>query len=105
MFIRLIMLDAAPVWSNAAVSNLNKLEIVQNKILKEITNANYFDDTCQTIREKCEINTIKDQILKLTKNFFENQTKHLEISKDIGKLSTENTPYRIKFKLPHHILM
>ena len=57
------------------------------------------------IRNKLKIETLKNNIFNLTKNFFTNQVNHIDCIKNLGKMNHENAPFKIKYKLPHHILI
>lgn len=104
MLIRPILLYAAPVWGNTTKSNIQKLEILQNKILRSIGRAEYMEPN-KKIRDRLNINTLEDQIRKLTKNFFEFQTKNNRILSNLGEYNETTAPFKVKRKLLHHILL
>lgn len=104
MLIRPIFLYAAPIWSSAATSHINKLEVFQNKLIRWIDKSDW-DTSNSSIRSKYNINSVTEQIYKLTKNFFNNQTSHINILQNIGILNPDNAPFKIRYKLPHHILL
>lgn len=101
MVIRPILLYAAPVWSSTCKSNINILEIIQNIILRTISNCNHRTKN-KDIRKELKIDTIRDIIYKLTKNFFANQINHLPILKNLGKYNKHNAPFKLKH-LNYHI--
>lgn len=70
--VRPIMTYASPAWNTIKPKTLQKLQVVQNKILREITNAPWFVRN-KNIQKDLNIDSIKDHLTKLNSNFF---TKH-----------------------------
>ena len=104
MVIRPIMLYAAPIWSNTCNSNINKFEIIQNKVLKKFSEQ-YKDLRNVEIRKTLNILTVKENIFKLAINFFKVNIKKNDLLKDIAQYNHENAPFKIKYKLPHQIFI
>lgn len=102
--IRPILLYAAPVWSNTCESNYNKLEVVQNKILRMIASAKP-NTTNSQIRQDLNMSSLKEEIHKQSKNFYDTQITKIDTLKNITSYNLENAPFRIKHKLPYHIHM
>jgi Reverse transcriptase (RNA-dependent DNA polymerase)/Endonuclease-reverse transcriptase len=103
-YIRPIITYAAPIFSNTCKSNYTRLQRVQNKALKIITNAP--DRTnMQTIHNSTNMPTIQEHIQHLTQKFYYFTTKKLPHTQHLGTLNKTNAPFNIKYKLPHHVLM
>ncbi len=60
---------ASPVWYGMSQSNLNKLQVTQNKILKTIHGLPRRFST-RTLHEIARIDMVKDHVLRQTENFF-----------------------------------
>lgn len=103
MIIRPIMTYAAPIWSNVSISK-KKLEVIQSKILRMIAMEPPGTTNVQ-IRKKFNIESLRDHIIKLTRNFYKNQVNHIDCIKDLGKMNHENAPFKIRYKLPHQVLL
>lgn len=67
--IRPTMTYACPIWGNAAKSNINLLQTIQNKALRTIIKAPWFISNKQ-IHHELQIPTIKEHITKLSEDFF-----------------------------------
>lgn len=102
--IKPVILYASPIWGYTCKTNINKLQIIQNKILRQITRSERYvkNNTIRTITNSKEI---IEEIKNNTKKFFCEQIHHLEILNDVGKINRNNAPYKIKHKLPHHLVM
>ena len=70
MLIRPIITYAPAIWGNMHETHMKKLERVQNRVLRLITNAPRFTKN-DVIRRDLNIETIKDYSIKLTKNFYD----------------------------------
>lgn len=103
LLIRPVLLYAAPVWSNTCKSNLKKLESVQSKILRTISKE-FPNISNEVIRNKLEINSLQHEIEVRTRNFFQFQIQHIDEIKNIGDISAENAPFKLKYKMPNFIL-
>lgn len=66
--IRPIMTYAAPVLHDVAKTHIRKLQIIQNKVLRMILNADY-STRISTLHESAGIDTIHQHIDKLTEKF------------------------------------
>ena len=104
IIIRPVLLYAAPIWSNTCKTNVKNLEIVQNKVLRMITAAEPGTSNLE-IREELNVKEISILINEIATKFYKEQIKHLDILKDIGIYNHENAPFKIKYKLPHQILI
>lgn len=99
-----ILLYGAPVWSNAHKTNLKKLEILENKTLRMISGLDPRISNIQ-IKSKLNIHSISKDIYDQTKMFYEIRVKAHQILENLGKYNTNNAPFKIKYKLPHQILI
>lgn len=63
------MLYACPTWSLTCDSNLNNLQVVQNKFLRIIGNYRRFTQI-NTMHNQLKINYVKDYIKKLSQSYF-----------------------------------
>lgn len=98
------MLYAAPIWSSTCKTNIHKLQLIQNKCLRMITNSDYYTKI-KDMQQKLKIQDITIDIFNLTYNFYNFQIKHLQESDDVGNYTHETAPFKIKHKLPHQILI
>lgn len=73
--IRAAMLYACPVWSMTSQTNINKLQIVQNKFLRIIGQYRRFSLISQ-MHKDLKVEYIKDYIHKLTVNYFNRIKSH-----------------------------
>ncbi|GBN25865.1 RNA-directed DNA polymerase from mobile element jockey, partial [Araneus ventricosus] len=67
--LRPIITYASPVWGAAAKTHLKKLESLQNKIPRQITNSPWYFRNNNILKD-LNLQTIADHNLKLAKNFF-----------------------------------
>ena len=82
MIIKPIMLYAAPIWSNTAVTNVTMLQRVQNKCLRMIVNAGPRERNLD-IHKRCNMKPIMNEIYDVTK---------------------DSAQFRIKNKMPYLLL-
>lgn len=68
--IRPILLYAAPIWSCAAKSHIQKMQIIQNKVLRIIDNKGRRDIRVTELHRKYKIETIAQSVQLLAKKFF-----------------------------------
>lgn len=99
--IRPTLLYACPVWINAAKTNINKIQIVQNQFLRTITNAPWFISNHQ-LHNEFNLDPIMHHITYLSHNFFSN-THHIQTLSSFNLCKNPIHPTRIKNKYPFHI--
>ena len=102
--IKPVMLYATPIWSNTCKTNIKKIQTIQNKILRAATNTGYHIRNCD-ISKLTNIKDIHEEIYGRTYDFYKEQTINLPILNNIGKMTTQNTHFKLKYKLPHHLVM
>lgn len=90
------------LWGNASDHSLYKLQVIQNKILKIITNAPMYTRLSK-IHEDLDVETVKEYTTKLTKNFYEKckNSKYQTIS-NIGSYDYQGTN---KYKMPKDFIL
>lgn len=69
------MLYACPVWSFAAKSNLAKVQIIQNKMLRVFRNGPYYISN-KILHNDFKIKSINATINKLGSNFYDKIANH-----------------------------
>lgn len=102
--IKPILLYASPIWSNAAKSSITKIQRVQNKILRFINNGERGLSN-RHIREKLNVKDLFEEIYDRSHEFYNIRVKQHNILKDIGTLTADTAPFKIKYKLPHSLLL
>jgi hypothetical protein len=60
-----------PIWANSALTHSKKIQIIQNKILKNILNLPWYFDTGE-VHRLANIETIDELIRKTTEKFITN---------------------------------
>ena len=104
VIIKPIMLYAAPIWGNTCKTNINKLQTIQNKVLRMVSGAEW-RKTNESIRNSLQITELFPVIKDLTKNFYESQIKEIQLLERVGIYTKETAPFKIKYKLPHQLLI
>ena len=102
--IKPVLLYAAPLWSSAANTHLQKIQTAQNKLLRMITNADR-STTNHEIRTNNNIEDIKTNIDEITTKFYQESLRHIPILNSIALNNKETVPFKLKHRLPYHILM
>lgn len=98
--IRPTLLYACPIWTNAANTNLNRIQVLQNKFLRLITKAPWYISNKQ-LHNDLEINTITNQIAYISHTFYTNLPLiQASIHYKLGK--SPNYQTRIKNRYPLH---
>lgn len=69
------MLYACPIWSFTCESNVNKIQVTQNKFLRIIGNYRKFTQI-STIHDELKVVYVKARIKKLTENYFTRIVNH-----------------------------
>lgn len=99
-YIRPVLLYGAPIFSTTCNTNINKLQVLQNKILRIIQN--------KTNRTKITLlhNTagmplIEDVIHNNTYKFYMYTINKNELTSQINLYNKNTAPFKIKYKLPH----
>ena len=78
---------------------------MQSKILRNIANVDFYTSNAK-VREKLNIKTtIWDSIKQMTDQFYNLQIKKNETLSNIAIYNHQNAPFKIKYKLPHQILI
>lgn len=99
-----IFMYASPVWSRISKCHINKLQILQNKILRVILNKKRRFPVAD-LHQEAEIPLIKDVLYERAQKFYGKQVKKIEETNHLGTLNPDNVPFRIKHKLLHNILL
>ena len=73
--VRSCMMYACPVWSMTCKTNINKLQVTQNKFLRIIGNFRRFNEI-SFIHRKLDIEYVNEYILKLSRNYFNSIPSH-----------------------------
>lgn len=102
--IKPILLYANPVWSKTCKSNYNKLQKFQNKVLRIIHNKPRHTPI-QELHDLANTPKIKDIIHEQTHKFYNYTTRVLDKTKSLGTLTPENSHFKIKHKLIHHLIL
>lgn len=96
--IRPTLTYACPIWSNAAKSNIQKLQIIQNKFFRKILHAPWFIPNTQ-IHNELNLPTIHDLIKNYSLKFF-NTLPSLHHAQFFNLGKTYPFPRRINSKFP-----
>lgn len=109
MIVLPVMLYAIPVWSNTCESNINKLQIIQNKCLRMICKAGPRDRNSD-LHKKCNVRPIREHICDATRKFYVEQIENSEVLNDIRNefivyKTKDEMPFRLKYRMPYQILI
>ena len=107
--VRPIIMYAAPVWSNTSKTNVNTLQIIQNRCLRMILNASP-KETTKDLHDKCNVQLVKEYIYNLTKKFYVNQIENSEamqeLTSDLTIYKTKrDMPFKCKHNMPYQLLI
>lgn len=99
-YIRPILTYACPIFSHAAKTHLNKLQVLQNKCLRMVLNARY-RTRISTLHRRSKIPTISSFISKLSKSFYENSAKSSNrLIKSLGHRHKSISKAKIRHRMP-----
>lgn len=99
-YIRPILTYACPVFSNAAKTHIQKLQVAQNKNLRMILSARY-RTRIKNLHRKTKIPLIKNFISKLNESFYKQTARSSNgLVKRLGVYDTRTYFHRLKHKLP-----
>jgi Reverse transcriptase (RNA-dependent DNA polymerase) len=72
-----ILTYASPVWSGACKTNINNLQVVQNKVLRTIAKVKWTDFvSTETLHERLNVKTLRSHINKLNLDFYNKAENH-----------------------------
>lgn len=97
---RPILMYGAPAWCSMADTHLNKLQRVQNKFLRLISNADY-NCNVTLLHMNLKIPLIADYIDKLINNFYSKQTCNNRYMTELKEDIMYKANYKFKHKLPY----
>lgn len=99
-YIRPILTYACPVFSNAAKTHIEKIQVAQNKNLRMVLSAPY-RTRISLLHKDSKVPTIKEFISKLTERFYKQSAiSENNLVKRLGVYSTRLPRTRLKHKLP-----
>lgn len=102
--IRPILTYACVIFNNCAKTHLNKLQVMQNKCLRMILNADFYERNVD-LHERAGIPFIRDFIDKLTNNFYEKAATHSnDLIASLGNYILDDEGRRVKHRLPRSLL-
>lgn len=96
-----IILYACPIWSNTYKTNYSKLQTLQNKCLRMITNSQW-DVKNEEIHKILNVQTLKETVKTLTMKFY-TEKLNLDVLLNVCQTKTKH-PYA-KYKVPQQILI
>lgn len=99
--IRPTLTYACPIWSNAAKTHINKLQILQNKFIRKIFHAPWYIPNSQ-LHNELKIDTINSLIRSQSLKFF-NSLDDLQQTRTFNLGQTYHFPRRILSKFPKDI--
>lgn len=101
-YVRPILTYGCPVFANSAKCHINKLQLLQNKVLRMIFNTHWQDFTSTNeLHDSCKLPLITDFIKLLTKRFYSRVVSlDNELYSTLGQYSQESLSFRVKHKLP-----
>ncbi|GBN91737.1 RNA-directed DNA polymerase from mobile element jockey [Araneus ventricosus] len=98
--LRPIITYGCPIWGAAAKSNINKLEVLENNIIRQICKAGWYMRN-EDIRKAIKLPSLKDFIKKISVNFYNNIEN---IDNEAIQQTDKYTP-NFKSKRPRKILL
>lgn len=102
-YIRPILLYGCPIFSSTSKSNIHKMQIFQNKILRLILRKRK-RTKISVLHKESNIHPIVDKCYEIAQKFFHHTTKCNSLTESITLLNKENAPFKIKHKLSHNIV-
>lgn len=101
--LRPIMTYAAPVWCGIASPEISKIQRLQNKCLRLVTNSDRYTRITY-LHDTTNIEYIHPYINKLANSFYQTQINNNPLIKNITHYKQHNTPASYKHKLPYQSL-
>ncbi|KAJ8667373.1 hypothetical protein QAD02_009035 [Eretmocerus hayati] len=101
MLIRPVLTYACTVWGGASKSSLKKLQVIQNKTLRNIVDAPMYTKN-SLIHKELKIESLTDYIKVTAKNFYDStaESDH-ELIKNLGSYAYDP---RDKYPRPNYFL-
>lgn len=93
-----------PIFNITCKTNIQKLQIIQNKILQIILNKKSSTKISELHKIAGEISHtpyITDVIQQATEKFYKQQINKNSLTKHIELFNKDNAPFKIKHSLPH----
>lgn len=104
--IRPILTYGCPVFSNAANCHINKLQLLQNKILRMILDIKWNDFiSTSSVHDSAKVPNIAEFINRLTENFYKKVSNHpSSLYATLGQYNVDSLSFRVKHKLPRPLV-
>ena len=100
-FIRPVLTYASAVWGGTSKTNLDKIQIIQNKVLRLVTGAPIFTKN-SLIHRELEIETTEEFIARLARKFYEKASNSdYDVIKSLGDYEYDK---RDKYRRPKDFL-
>lgn len=103
-YLRSTLLYAAPVWSSASKTNINKLEVLERRALRNILGVTKQDIHNDDVYQRTNTRPLRDVIRLKTDKFFTTKIHQTDLTRDIGMYNRNEAPFRVKHKLINDLL-
>lgn len=101
MCIRPVILYACPIWSNTCDTNYKRLQIIQNKCLRMIIDAEPGISN-KKLHELANIPKLKELVHKHATNFYSSKLTNITILQEVCKTSSNSW---LKYKVPNQVMI
>ena len=103
MIIRLIMTYATPVCCGNAPTNINVLQVMQNKLLRLILSTRR-NTRITDLHESVDIQYMGEYCNELAVSFYRNHIGSNPLTKNLTEIRDHNIPFNFKHRLPYQKL-
>lgn len=104
-YIRPILLYACPVWSSTNITNFQKLEVIENKCLRQILGLKPVEITNEDLWARTNWTRLSKIIYRRTKTFYEYKILALQSTENIGSTEIPDSHRKIKSKQINQLLL
>lgn len=90
-----IIMYGAPAWGTTANTHIQKLQVLQNKVARIITGADYYTRISQ-LHDDLQLNYIRDEIIKSTRTLYTSASVNENpLISNLGKYKKEQLTYKM----------
>ena len=104
MVVRPAITYAAPVWCSIPVTTMKKLQVLEHKFMRLVSNSDRYTSLRDLYARCNDITPLADYVQQISQKFYEFKLSNSPLTRDITRIRQHNAPFRIKHSLPYQAL-